>query len=233
VHARYIDTVFVSSHEVADELRNRTRKGIEIIPHPYLFFQPHPDIELTKNLHVVDGDMFFSRMQTLTVSVNIQGVMGKGLASRAKYQFPDVYVRYQDVCRSKSILMGKPYLYKRESSLDYDLADEPNSLKNANSQTWFLLFATKRHWWDMADFEGIARGLRWIRENYQKENIKGLAIPALGCGLGRLEWKDIGPLICHHLSDLTIPVQVYLPAEKQIPAKYLTKEFLLSASGAS
>jgi hypothetical protein len=27
--------------------------------------------------------------------VNTVGVMGKGLASRAKYQFPDVYVRYR------------------------------------------------------------------------------------------------------------------------------------------
>ena len=34
--------------------------------------------------------------------------MGKGLASRAKYQFPDVYVAYQDACRSKRITATGP-----------------------------------------------------------------------------------------------------------------------------
>lgn len=63
-------------------------------------------------------------MQTLAVSVNTVGVMGKGLASRVKYQFPDVYVRYQDVCKTRELELGKPYLYKRESSLDSLLADE-------------------------------------------------------------------------------------------------------------
>ncbi len=29
--------------------------------------------------------MFFSRVQTLSISVNVVGIMGKGLASRAKY----------------------------------------------------------------------------------------------------------------------------------------------------
>lgn len=64
--------------------------------------------------------MLFSQMQTLTVSVNTVGVMAKVLVSRAKHQFPDMYVVYQDICRSKAFQMGKPYLYKREASLDED-----------------------------------------------------------------------------------------------------------------
>ena len=53
-----------------------------------------------ENLTLVKGDMFFSGLQTLTVSVNTKGVMGRGLASRAKYQFPDVYIYYQDSCNN-------------------------------------------------------------------------------------------------------------------------------------
>ena len=52
--------------------------------------------------------MFFSKMQTLTISVNIVGVMGKGIASRARYQFPDVFVYYQDLCKRKELKMGTP-----------------------------------------------------------------------------------------------------------------------------
>jgi len=172
--------------------------------------------------------MFFSRMQTLTVSVNVVGIMGKGLASRAKYQFPDVYVYYQDLCRKRKLQMGKPQLYKREASFEHDLADEPSTLLNANSEKWFLLFPTKHHWKESADIKGIEEGLQWLTINYEKEGIKSLAVPALGCGLGRLEWRDIGPIMCRYLKEIKFPVSIYLPTEKKIPDEFLSKDFLLS-----
>lgn len=224
----YIQTIYVVNHEIAKKVRRMgIPSHISIVPQPDIFFQPTRKIDISENLSVVDGDMFFSRMHTLTVSVNCVGIMGKGLASRAKWQFPDVYVQYQYVCRTRSLQMGKPYLYKRESSLDYQLADEPETLKNGNGETWFLLFATKQHWRENADINGIEKGLQWLKDNYEKEGIKSLAIPALGCGLGRLDWKDVGPLMVKYLSDFNIQVMIYLPAEKKIPDEYLTKEFLL------
>lgn len=201
---------------------------ISLICEPHLFFEPNEKVKINKNLRIVEGDMFFSRMQTLTVSVNTVGVMGKGLASRAKYQFPDVYVRYQDLCRNHTLRMGKPYLYKRESSFEYELADEPLSLSNTNSQTWFLLFPTKRHWSDKADINGIEEGLQWICSEYKDMGMRSLAIPSLGCGLGWLDWIDVGPILCKYLSTLDIPVELYLPLEKKIPNNLLSKDFLLS-----
>lgn len=195
---------------------------------PGMFFQPTRSRQITSSFSVVDGDMFFSLAQTLTISVNTVGVMGKGVASRAKYQFPDVYVHYQDVCRSHKLKMGKPVIYKREGSFDYELADEPSTLKKVNAETWFLLFPTKKHWRDQSNIGDIEAGLRWIVENYKKEGIKSLALPALGCGLGRLDWAEVGPLICQYLSALDIPVCVYLPAEHEIPDKLISPEFLLS-----
>jgi hypothetical protein len=166
-------------------------------------------------------------MQTLTISVNTVGIMGKGLASRAKYFFPDLYVHYQDLCRRRILEMGKPFLYKRESSLDHQLADEPETLRNANLETWFLLFPTKRHWRDRADIDGIDKGLQWLRGNYKRLGIKSLAVPALGCGLGQLDWRDVGPVLVKYLSKFDIPVQIYLPMEKPISKELLSKEFLL------
>lgn len=207
------------------------RNKIPVIPEPSIFFLPSRKINLTRNLSLVAGDMFFSRMQTLTVSVNIVGVMGKGLASRTKYQFPDVYVAYQDLCRNKVLKMGEPCLYKRETSLDYILADEPERLTNANLGTWFLLFPTKRHWKEMADIKGIEEGLKWLVNSYKKQGIKSLSIPALGCGLGWLDWGVVGPLLCYYLQDLDIPVNLYLPVEKKIPDEQLSKNFLLKRKG--
>jgi len=209
-------------------LKRANRSRISVIPDPNMFFQPSFEKRLTTHLLLKGGDMFFSRLQTLTVSVNTVGVMGKGVASRAKYQFPDVYVEYQDALRRKGLAMGKPYLYKREKSVDFELADEPNTLQEPNAQTWFLLFATKKHYSERASKEGIEKGLKWIQANYKKEGITSLAVPALGAGLGRLEWKEIGPIICQHLASLDVDVEVYLPAEKEIPPKdQLTREFLI------
>lgn len=223
-----ITEIYVANQDVVDKLKAMLQQSdIPIIPEPKMFFQPSREIDLTSSLSLVEGDMFFSRMQTVTVSVNCVGVMGKGLASRAKYQFSDVYVFYQDLCRRRTLQMGKPYLYKRETSFDYQLADEPETLLNANSETWFLLFPTKRHWRESADIDGIEKGLQWLADNYKKEGIASLAIPALGCGLGRLDWRDVGPLMCKYLKTMDIQVWIYLPAEKKVPDEFISKEFLL------
>jgi O-acetyl-ADP-ribose deacetylase (regulator of RNase III) len=229
IPASLIKAIYVADHDSKYKVDSKlANSSIPVIPEPHMFFSPSEVIIVTPKLFVMQGDMFFSRLQTLTVSVNTVGIMGKGIASRAKYQFPDVYVYYQDLCRLRKLKMGVPALYKREASTDYQMADEPESMSCANGETWFLLFPTKRHWREDADIDGIEKGLQWIVENYWKEGIKSLALPALGCGLGNLDWKQIGPLMCKYLSLLDIPVFIYLPAEKKIPEKFLDPNFLLS-----
>jgi len=228
VKAEYIHTIYTASRETTEKVKKLIRPSkIEIVYEPSIFFLPSRRIKVVEKLYLIEGDMFFSTMQTLTISVNTVGIMGKGLASRAKYQFPDVYIVYQDVCRNKKLTMGKPYLYKRESSIDTELADEPLSLKKANKNQWFLLFPTKRHWREKSDIAGIEEGLNWILKNHKTAKMESLAIPALGCGLGLLSWKDVGPLMCQYLSKLDIPVSIYLPRGQEISNEYLSKEYLL------
>lgn len=225
-----IHSVYVARSSVAEKIRpllSGLLSPVEVVVEPHMFFQPRRSGKITDTLFWVDGDMFFSHMQTLTISVNTVGIMGKGLASRAKYQFPDMYVVYQDVCKNKTLVMGRPYLYKREASLDEDLADEPFNLPNPNANKWFLLFPTKRHWKERSDPQGIEKGLQWVLENYKTEGIRSLAMPALGCGLGGLDWKDIGPLMCKYLAQMDIETAIYLPQEQNIPLQFLTRAFLL------
>jgi len=228
VPPEHIKSVYVANHQVVEKVKQTIpSSSIPVIPEPDMFFQPTRRIELTPTLSVLEGDMFFSGLQTLTISVNSVGIMGKGLASRAKYLFPDVYVFYQDLCRRGALELGKPFLYRRESSFNYQLADEPSSLPSFNTNTWFLLFPTKHHWRERADLPGIREGLEWIEKNYKRMKLESLALPALGCGLGRLEWREIGPILCTHMSRLKIPVWIYLPAEKKTPEGLLSKDFLL------
>ncbi|MFB0524205.1 MAG: DarT ssDNA thymidine ADP-ribosyltransferase family protein [Phycisphaerae bacterium] len=224
----YIQTIYTPNLKVKEKLERISGLDIPVVPEANMFFQPTRKIQLIDNLYLIRGDMFFSKLQTLTVSVNCVGVMGKGLASRAKYQFPRVYVYYQDLCRERKLRLGRPYVYKQELSLDYELADEPTSLENGVTETWFLLFPTKDNWRNRADIGGIGKGLQWICDNYEAEGIKSLAIPALGCGLGWLDWSTVGPLLCSYLARLSIQTWVYLPVEKEIPEDQLDAKFLLS-----
>ncbi len=229
VKPEYIDSLFVANDTTRDRVKQIVgNRQIHIIPAPNIFFQPKFGIQIGDNISLIDGDMFFSTMQTLTISVNLRGVMGKGLASRAKYQFPDVYVIYEDACRARKITARKPYLYKRETSLDQELADSSLPLSTSNAVKWFLLFATKRHWRENSRLDDIEGGLDWVRSNFEEEGIQSLAMPALGCGLGNLGWADVGPLMCRYLHGIGIQVAIYLPRERKIEQHYLKESYLLT-----
>ena len=201
-----------------------------IFPDPALETESGKETENQARITLKKGDMFFSKMQTFTISVNTVGVMGKGLALRAKHQFPDVYVLYQDLCRQRKLKMGVPYLYKRSSNFISTLIEDVPSVASTvteNGHRWFLLFPTKNHWREKSPVAGIEKGLKWLVDNYKTRGIKSLALPALGCGLGGLDWKEIGPLMCKYLQKMEIPSAIYLPLEKQIPKEQLQPEFLL------
>ncbi|MEZ4631504.1 MAG: DarT ssDNA thymidine ADP-ribosyltransferase family protein [Deinococcales bacterium] len=228
IEPSFIDSIYVASDGMAEQLRLKlpqTRKDVAIVAEPNLFFRPQWQKRLGQHLRLIKGDMFFSAMQTLTISVNTVGIMGKGVASRAKYQFPDVYVKYQDACRAKKLTTSKPFLYKRESSIDEELFDIPP--EHPNARKWFLLFATKKHWCENSKMEYLEQGLNWLEKNYRSEGISSLALPALGCGLGNLSWSEVGPLLCQRLEKLGIPIAIYLPLDQVIEPEMVDETFLL------
>ena len=231
VKPEYIRSVIVAK----DESKNWVSGIVDnprllIACQPNMFFQPKRRIVIGKNISLIDGgDIFFSELQTLTVTVNLQGVMGKGLALRAREQFPDVYVEYEKACRAKKITTERPYIYKREESVADELTDlKPHRVIINNPMKWFLLFATKRHWRTNSRIEDIENGLKWLQENVKKEGIQSLAMSALGCALGGLNWADVAPLMCQSLDTIGIPVEIYLPREYPIDPQHLTESHLLA-----
>ena len=231
VKPAYIHSVYVADNTLQNEIKKIVNNPkIAVNSEPDMFFQPRNQIKVGQNISLIDGgDMFFSELQTLTVTVNLQGVMGKGLALRTREQFPDVYVEYEKACRSKKITTERPYIYKREESVADELSDfKPHRVNIKNPMKWFLLFATKRHWRQNSRIEDIESGLKWLQNNYKEEGIQSLAMSALGCALGGLNWADVAPLMCKYLDEIGIPVEVYLPREYPIEPQHLTESHLLA-----
>ncbi|NPB03904.1 MAG: DUF4433 domain-containing protein [Thermotogae bacterium] len=214
VPKEHIRAIYVPNENIKKDVMNILAKmnlttGIEVIVDPDLFFQPRRKVEIYPNLYIVEGDMFDSDLQTLTISVNTVGVMGKGLASRFKYMYPGAFLVYQNIVRRKILKPGRPYLYKPESH---------------NGERWFLFFPTKRHWREKSNLKMICEGLKRFLKFYREEGVKSIAFPALGCGLGGLKWKHIGPAMVNYLKNIDVPVEIYVPMN-DLEDEYFERSF--------
>ena len=166
-----------------------------------------------KSITLLEGDIFETEMQTIIIPVNCVGVMGKGLALEAKKRFSDLEHLYKDLCDESSgrkLYIGDIIGY---GSVDWN--------KN------IMFFPTKKHWRERSKLEYIDQGLSelvkqekgdiesWEIDRYDHNfNSGGIAFPALGCGAGGLDWNDVKPLMIRYLSQLDIPIEIYLPIEQ-------------------
>src|SRR3954453_12882719 len=64
----------------------------------------------------------------------------------------------------------------------------------------------------MSRLKDIEAGLSTLRREYQALGIESIAMPALGCGNGGLEWSAVKSMIERYLGDLPIDIEVYEPS---------------------
>ena len=146
----------------------------------------------------VQGDIFKSPAQVLTNPVNCVGVMGKGVALEFKNRYSGLFADYKTLCDKQEVIPGQPYLWENDS-------------------VQVLNFPTKRHWKEDSRLEDIEAGLKYLADNYTHMGIDSIAMPALGCGNGGLNWNDVRLLIDKYLgSIIDLDVYVYLPQQTEI-----------------
>jgi O-acetyl-ADP-ribose deacetylase (regulator of RNase III) len=155
------------------------------------------------------GDIFASPCRVLVNPVNCVGVSGKGLAKEFKRRFPLSVKAYEKDCRDYSAgrsLVSNLWL---GSPTEYAL-DEHGKI--------IMFFATKLHWKEPSQLDDIDDGLCALAGNciVDPARYPSVAIPALGCGLGQLSWRDVLPLIQETAGEMNkrgIDVEVYAPLE--------------------
>lgn len=144
----------------------------------------------------VTGNIFSARVEALVNPVNCVGIMGRGLALKFKQIFTENFKTYAKACSNGEVTPGRMFIYKTG-------VPNPNYIVN---------FPTKRHWRDNSLIEDVSAGLIDMVRVIQLHNIKSIAIPPLGCGLGGLSWTDVKPLIETALSGLhNIKIIIYNP----------------------
>ena len=141
-------------------------------------------------------DMFESTHDTIIVTTNCVGVMGKGIALQASVLYPHILPIYNKHCALHEHTPSRPLFISRSRP------HAPN----------ILCVATKYDWRKPSLTSYIEQGLRAIVRSYKSWGIKSLAMPPLGCGNGGLDYmNDVRPLFIKHLKKIKIPITIYLP----------------------
>ncbi len=131
-------------------------------------------------IQMTQGDILNADAEALVNTVNTVGVMGRGIALQFRKAFPENFNAYEIACKADQVRPGKMFVY--------DL----NRLYNPR---FIINFPTKRHWKNKSRIEDIQAGLEDLVNVVQEQQIRSIAIPPLGCGLGGLQWEEVRPLI--------------------------------------
>lgn len=156
----------------------------------------------------IQGNILESDAEVLVNPVNIEGVMGKGLAFQFKKKFPQNFNNYFENCKNGNIDVGKELNYTIENG------------------KIIVNFPTKRKWKENSKLEYIEQGLEKLKCYIEENNINSIAIPPLGAGNGRLDWnlvKEKIILFCK-LLDKKIDIYIYEPTMAELK---LSKPHLL------
>jgi O-acetyl-ADP-ribose deacetylase (regulator of RNase III) len=138
----------------------------------------------------VRGSLFTSPAPVLVNTVNLVGVMGKGIAKEFKEIFPEMFREYQELCESNVLQIGTLHYWRGPGKS-------------------VLNFPTKRHWRAKSKIEDIQAGLSAFVANYDRFSIRSIAFPQLGCGNGELDWeRQVRPEMEKYLGPL--PIEVYI-----------------------
>jgi O-acetyl-ADP-ribose deacetylase (regulator of RNase III)/uncharacterized protein YwgA len=145
-------------------------------------------------IHLTYGDILRHEADALVNTVNCMGVMGRGIALQFRRTFEDNYEAYRKAAKAKEVRPGHMFVFERSS------LQQPR---------WIINFPTKRHWKGKSRIEDIESGLVDLVRVIREKDIRSIAVPPLGCGLGGLDWADVRPMIEKALSSVP-EVDAYL-----------------------
>jgi len=145
-------------------------------------------------LEFTQGDMFEAPADIRVNTVNCVGVMGAGVALAFKQRYPEMFKDYQRACKDGQVRPGRMHVWK---SLEGD---------------WIVNFPTKRDWRDPSRYEDVDAGLDDLRAYLDSVGPVTVALPALGCGHGGLDWDRVSGMIQKKLGDIDARVLVFPPS---------------------
>jgi len=154
------------------------------------------------------GDILCEDAEALVNTVNCVGVMGRGIALQFKERFPGNFTAYAKACQRGEVQPGRMFVYETGQLI---------------SPRYIINFPTKRHWRGPSQLADIDAGLLALVREVEERQIKSIAVPPLGSGLGGLEWDTVRPRIERALAPLSeVRVIIFEPRSEEVPQAPVT-----------
>lgn len=154
-------------------------------------------------IHEQRGNLLEADVEAIVNTVNTVGVMGKGIALQFKQAFPDNYRAYRTACQLGDVAIGAMFVVDRQC---------------LGPRRYIINFPTKRHWRSPSRLVDLEAGLAALVETIREHQISTIAVPALGCGNGGLNWAEVKPLIVAAFDRVPeVTVHLYPPAGAPAP----------------
>lgn len=128
--------------------------------------------------HPRGADLFTSGCEALVDPVNCLGAHGGGLALAFARRWPDACAAFTRSCKRGDVRPGAIFV-------------EPCP----GPAKWIVFFPTKDDWRNDSELAFVRDGLQSLTRVIDTHDIRSIAVPALGCGIGGLRWLDVRPLI--------------------------------------
>lgn len=103
---------------------------------------------------------------------NCAGAMGRGIALQFRTKWPEMHKQYKNICRSGDFNIGDVFAYNYGPGYVFNLATQ---------KTW-------RHGANIGD---LKKALENLLNCATSLNIKKISMPAIGSGLGGLNWNNV------------------------------------------
>lgn len=127
--------------------------------------------------YIERGDIFnIEGVNNYAHGCNCAGAMGKGIALQFKNKYPKMYSEYRALCKDGLFNPGDVFDYNYGNGHIYNLG-------------------TQESWKTKARLEHIENSVGRMLELAASENVTRIALPAIGAGLGGLNWNDVKEIL--------------------------------------
>lgn len=147
-------------------------------------------------IHEVIGDILLSKADAVAHGVGPDDHFDQGLALSLRERWPGMYKDYRHFIHQDKPKEGTVWFWGGPGGTRiFCLLTQTEGEHGGHSGP--------------ATTENVNHALRHLRQEIEDRKLTSIALPKLATGVGKLDWKDVKPLIEHHLGDLECDVFVY------------------------
>jgi O-acetyl-ADP-ribose deacetylase (regulator of RNase III) len=145
----------------------------------------------------VQGDILLSKAAAIAHGVAPNDHFDSGLALSLRERWPAMVKDFRHYCQTSHPKSGEIWAWAgADGKRIVNLMTQGAAYKHGEKP-------------GAASVENVNHALRALAKLVEAEKLASLALPKLATGVGGLDWRDVKPLVEHHLGGLGIPVYVY------------------------